>query len=845
LLLLPERSPKRRVGIKLPAGASLLLRARPKEDESDLGFLVRLAELNSYETPRWIVNAANLNPIILEGHWSTISKHDVNLVRLAQLTRLQVRDLASLFYRPADDNSVTAFGHPVSSNLLRRRSPKVCPQCLRESNYCRKQWDFSAVTSCPVHRMMLLEDCHVCGKRLQWSRARVSLCPCGADWREKHMARLNKSETVVSQLIYERLGLWSSKPHNSTENPLFNWDLNSSINALSQIANQQDSRPNKGSWKPLKGKSRDIHERLLQAFSVFEYWPRNFHNFIDQHQSMNKRTGVVANLGSLYQRLRRLPQFTLVAQVLGKEFENYMLGRWDRGYLKKIRCIGTDGKYIPLVKASRILHMHYHLLERLVSEGKVKAVIRKTGRTRLFLIEAADVEKLRLERDKSLSLQPAARLLGVSQLDLLRLVEHHLIVPTKSPMTGSKGWEFDKDNLQSFLTKLFSKVNRSKSTQIELRTFGTVLSVVNTKLSSSGDGIQILLNDILQGTLVPRRRFANRIGIPGLSFSRQEVKAYLERKLRLKTNTHLQPTGDLAIHGLSPPLVQFLVDKGLIKINKVRGTNKGSATITNDAILLFKSQFIFAKEAARSVRTSVSFLIDALQKVDVTPVSGRNIDFGPQYIFRRADLARINLGKLIKRSPRQRVKKVSNLISLAEAAEILSVPEESVIELVKNDVLKPSSFSVQSKHPLFNRLQVERYQGRFENLVELISTRAAAAFLKITRSKLYHSWIRSGYLTCEVFREGRSQFLRKPELENVSAFMNTVVTSKQAARLLGVPYTYIYRWRIKKLLRPVNNPYPSALWGFIYSKADMANLRVSQSPICSQYRILLKVDPPS
>jgi len=659
------------------------------------------------------------------------------------------------------------------------------------------------------------------------------------------MARLNKSETVVSQLIYERLGLWSSKPHNSTENPLFNWDLNSSINALSQIANQQDSRPNKGSWKPLKGKSRDIHERLLQAFSVFEYWPRNFHNFIDQHQSMNKRTGVVANLGSLYQRLRRLPQFTLVAQVLGKEFENYMLGRWDRGYLKKIRCIGTDGKYIPLVKASRILHMHYHLLERLVSEGKVKAVIRKTGRTRLFLIEAADVEKLRLERDKSLSLQPAARLLGVSQLDLLRLVEHHLIVPTKSPMTGSKGWEFDKDNLQSFLTKLFSKVNRSKSTQIELRTFGTVLSVVNTKLSSSGDGIQILLNDILQGTLVPRRRFANRIGIPGLSFSRQEVKAYLERKLRLKTNTHLQPTGDLAIHGLSPPLVQFLVDKGLIKINKVRGTNKGSATITNDAILLFKSQFIFAKEAARSVRTSVSFLIDALQKVDVTPVSGRNIDFGPQYIFRRADLARINLGKLIKRSPRQRVKKVSNLISLAEAAEILSVPEESVIELVKNDVLKPSSFSVQSKHPLFNRLQVERYQGRFENLVELISTRAAAAFLKITRSKLYHSWIRSGYLTCEVFREGRSQFLRKPELENVSAFMNTVVTSKQAARLLGVPYTYIYRWRIKKLLRPVNNPYPSALWGFIYSKADMANLRVSQSPICSQYRILLKVDPPS
>jgi hypothetical protein len=323
------------------------------------------------------------------------------------------------------------------------------------------------------------------------------------------------------------------------------------------------------------------------------------------------------------------------------------------------------------------------------------------------------------------------------------------------------------------------------------------------------------------------------------------VKAYLEKKLRLKTNTQLQPTCDLAMSGLTPPLVQFLVKKGLIKANKARGKNKRSAKITSDSILLFKSQFIFAKEAARSVGTSVSFLIDALQKVDVAPVSGRNIDFGPQYIFRRDDLDRINLRQLINCSPRQYVNKVSNLISLAEAAEILSIPEVSVFELVKNDVLKPSSSSVQSKHLLFNRPQIERYQGRFENLAELISTRAAAAFLKITRSTLYHSWIRTGYLTCETSSDRRIQFLRKPQLEKVSAFINTVATSKQAARLLGVPYTYICRWRTKKLLRPVNNPYPVALCGLIYSKAELANLRVSHTPNGSQQKTLLSIGPSS
>jgi hypothetical protein len=49
-------------------------------------------------------------------------------------------------------------------------------------------------------------------------------------------------------------------------------------------------------------------------------------------------------------------------------------------------------------------------------------------------------------------------------------------------------------------------------------------------------------------------------------------------------------------------------------------------------------------------------------------VSGKKVDFGPQYIFRRADLDRLHLEKFIKRIPRKRAK-TSDLVNAKQAAE--------------------------------------------------------------------------------------------------------------------------------------------------------------------------------
>ena len=307
--LAPRRFRQNLIADQPAAGATLVLRAKPKEDESYLGFLLRLAEINSYDTLYWIHNIMGVSSQMLRT-CSTAASADFSL-RLASLTKLNVQDLGSLFNYPIPGKYlVSFFGYPVPPFLLRPDRPRVCPKCLSQSQYCRKQWDFSAITSCPIHQIMLLEECPGCGKPITWSRQSVSHCPCGIDWRQTQVARLPKAQSVVSLLLYRGFGLRCPQIHNrQSNNPLYNSDLPSLLSVLFLITSQQEGRHADTVGKHIvPGRtSVELHRRLLTAFSVFDDWPINFHGFLDHLSSARKSakpaTAVAEVFGSLHRRL--------------------------------------------------------------------------------------------------------------------------------------------------------------------------------------------------------------------------------------------------------------------------------------------------------------------------------------------------------------------------------------------------------------------------------------------------------------------------------------------------------------------------------------------------------------
>jgi predicted site-specific integrase-resolvase len=836
----------------LSADGSLLFRTRPKEDESYFGFLIRLAELNAYDTPYRIIQAARLRSTTLTGPQCE-SNSEVDLGPLADLCGLKISDLKKLVPSSADEpHALSILGHTLSRSLINLRRPRVCPKCLRESNYCRLQWEFKAVTACPIHQIMLLDECNACGKQLRWGRKNVSLCDCGADWREAPNTPLPEHETALSRLAYQWFGFLPLLQDNSEDNPLYGLDFPNILEALLLVASQQERLVVYTNGKRIftGKKSREIHYQLVNAFSVFDCWPENFHLFLDQVRSLSKsskrHTTLQGAFGGIYRQLyvsRSLSPPTV--EMLRKEFQQYVSEHWNNGYLGNANWFKSGNyrdKYITRSKACRMLRVDPRTLDRLVSEGKLRAIVRRRSVTRLYLVEAASLEEMRLYRARHLTLIATAKFLGTSGPLILRLVESSLLTPARCESIYKykhKTPLFEKGAVEDFLSSVLAKTTKPPGFRdTELKSFSSVLRLVTWRLSSPA--IDTLIRSILSGLLTPRAEAEDKVGLSRLQFSTQEVHQYLETQLPAQTGVTLRAVGGVESLGSRAKLTYFLAGKKLIATSATRRNGRRCKVITREAIGSFKSEYRLGIEMAHEIGTSMNSLLLALQKLDVHPVSGKSVDGGPRYIFRRRDLDCINLKKIISLIPTKATCKQSRSINSSEAAKMLNMPKSAILQLVENDVLRPYPESLDSARGYsFHRNYIEGFKGQFRKLLELISLKAAAKLLHLSVGNLHVRWVKTGCLSYEISKDGTKRFLRRADVDGLASFKGSVVTAFEAAILLGVPRPYIRQWTKDKLLRFTANPYPQAFRHPVYSKADLGRFRVERQKIGSVMKVFL------
>jgi hypothetical protein len=830
------------------APPTLVVRAKPNDDESYLGFLLRLAESNGYPATSWILRAAEIPLHLRVG--AHIARTEVDFPRLAELNSLNVGDISVLTYHPVTykyDGPVLGSSSPP--HVLRLRRPKLCPECLSESNYLRKQWDYSAVTCCPIHQTLLLEDCPTCGKRINWFRKEVSHCPCGADWREARTRRLPAHETVVTQLIYQTLGLTRGSKHESVRsNPLYDLDLSSVLGALFFLSTQQkeDSR-NTHSFPRMN--VSEIHAIQLKAFSIFERWPENFRRFLDERCSRPKSSisanGFLKRFGSFGRQLYRasyLPDD--IGEILRKEFESYVFENWEEGYgyaPKWFRCRGAC-KYIARKNAAEILNVSLTTVDGLISNRKLKAMIFQKPRRRLTFVEAAGLEELRVRLSHSISLRDASRILGVSEANVSRLAENSILAAADTSTDGFF-WRFDQTIVGDLLSRLMSKVIISNPPiENDLGNFKDVVERLAVRLGSSRWGIHTFVRDILDDLIVPRGENLDKTGLRRLQFSRGDVAKYAKVKLAGKDADTLFVLGKGARLSLRPRALYFLARKGLIQTERSNRTGK-SGTITREAVLAFHSQYVTGRAIASEVGTSIQFLVPALISLGIRPVSGRSVDDGPIYVFRKSDIDQACL-KDVKSRPGKRGRTRSAPINPTQAAQILSIRSKDASALVKNGVLRPYHDSLKSERAYrFNRSYVEGYKEQFPNLADLMSGKAAAQLLHVAMPTLNYRWIKPGYLKYQVSKDGKKRLLLKRDVEAVVSFVNSVVNEKDASRTLQVSRNFVERCARRGLLQTPVNPYPRVFKSRIYLKSELDNLRVKNDKTGRCRKTLVRANP--
>lgn len=264
----------------------LLRTPQPAPDESLPGYLLRLSNANGYDTSNWVLKLAGLKLCSPIAVWRQVFREDLDLSGLQRVARVDEQRW-KLLVSGTEPTGAGGRVRPYGSECpfaIRFLQPAVCPVCLIEKPYCRRIWDFSPVTVCSDHEVLLIDRCHVCRAPLSWNRASVVVCRCGADLRKAVPVQVTSDELRMPKRLQRAIEHGASiAPDARVRDPANSMvlgDLCNVIRVLSKFFST--SRPR----RPLRSKSElpDWHLTANYVEVLLCDWPTGFHRFLGEYR---------------------------------------------------------------------------------------------------------------------------------------------------------------------------------------------------------------------------------------------------------------------------------------------------------------------------------------------------------------------------------------------------------------------------------------------------------------------------------------------------------------------------------------------------------------------------------
>jgi len=626
----------------------LLRTDRPKPDESPLGFIARLAELNDYDSPLWIINLAEMRDSKQRKGYAFIVNKQIDLAGLSHLTQVSIAELQQLLYPPGEEKKNIVFGNYLPRYNIRFNSPKICPSCFRESGYIRKLWELSAVTCCPVHKCMLIDTCPHCHQRIRWNN-RISSCSCGFRWDQAIPQQVAEQETALSEQIFTLCGQHESISPLIKETPLNYLNLENLLKAMFFIAGQLVNRTDTtGKFVATLKDNEKRHSLLSMALSVFMNWPSNYFELLDQITQRQTTSSCVTGIGhdfgyfypNLYKEMSSL-------DFLKKSFEEYLYINWNNGYVNKklkIENIDLDKRgYVSKIEAAKILKIEHEGINRLMTQGKLAGFKKKAKNRTIYLIEKESLYSLKEAFSNAISFKEARAFLSVGENTLINLLESGLIKPLRGPgEDGCFRWKFTRESLESFLVGIEPRKVTVNRVIKETISFNKALKKLIFLGIETADFIKL----IHQNIILPCGCDNNKKGLQRLLFFTSDILDYINNQVLLtrKSDSYsIREVSNMLDDGGQSTYI--LHKKGFF--GEIVKGRFGSSTISQEAIENFKAKYVFTAALAKEIGVSSRFLIEQLCKRGIVPVSGPKINGSPKYLFRKEDIEKITK-KMIK-----------------------------------------------------------------------------------------------------------------------------------------------------------------------------------------------------
>jgi hypothetical protein len=271
----------------------LLFIAQPFHDESFVGYIMRLSEMNGIPEIRWILRLVGLKKLY-DYTYKFRSDFRIDTKILSSISGVNESIIENLLYKHEFGRTrhitgnILVLGAPVPHRFVRRENPKICPGCLRERNYLRKIWEILFITACPIHQCLLLDNCLNCLNKIGWKRTKISVCRCGFDFREYEDLPVDANELRLAKYFYQEFSLSHRNQNISFDYPLNTLKLENLLELILFIATHYAGEFS-GSDISLKFNNAELHRFLNKGIQMFDNWAVNYYKFIEWWKAQNKQ----------------------------------------------------------------------------------------------------------------------------------------------------------------------------------------------------------------------------------------------------------------------------------------------------------------------------------------------------------------------------------------------------------------------------------------------------------------------------------------------------------------------------------------------------------------------------
>ncbi|MCH6266574.1 TniQ family protein [Neobacillus citreus] len=595
----------------------------PYECESLTGYIQRVALCNDYYNANWIYSLSDVKKNL-----KTKFEIEKDLCKLANLLRMDPIILRKLTFIDDFSNQVGLYLYGITTHS------KYCPECFMQQNYHFKLWDLSFYPICDKHQLLLIDCCPNCHRAISSRLQNMNKCLCGFLLENLPRIKVKEELSYITRLIEDTF-LRKSNSCNNILTTLTPSDFSSLI--LFIIRKLYYDK-----YRKFPRLSSDYNngieylEIINAAFNLFQDWPNNFYDFLDQFGSIKRRkdrkTGVSTYFGRFYIEL--YAQFSNPCyNFIRFEFERYLKKNFYRVYFNRITNFDTnisEKSYISGLEASKILKVNHDAIADLIIEQKFKGEIETVGKQKFISVDYKSLLRYKEWKKSHINLPEAVLMLGINRYQIIKLFEGGHLEGYKEIKANSKHNYFNLKSIQNLVQQFENQLCLNSEIN-GLIDFNSCIHSWGTRNRS----ICELVEHIISGNFRPIMRGAGT-GLNEYLFSKKELVNLADNLSLREIKVEYSLKEVCILLGTENRIVKHWIDEGYLKANKV---NRKIVKINYKDLELFKKEYITLLEISRKLNQNSKKLVNQIKEMGVTIVF--YLDGRGGYLFLREEIEKI------------------------------------------------------------------------------------------------------------------------------------------------------------------------------------------------------------